>query len=343
MKKIYSLFLALLSKIKETEKKKVASVTFILISTFAIGIYACCSPSQNVEENTVVSVEVKEEVDIEHLPESVPEPVSEAPAAEPVPAEPVPEPAPEAPPVEEKQEPEKITSDAYTCLLTVPDKGGARTDMIMLIVFRVNEKAIDLISVPRDTKVDGKKINAVAIKKGKLDIELLASKVTNLTGINIDTYMFVDIECVKKTVDMFGGVMFDVKQNMYYEDPYQNLYISLEKGKQLINGHKAEQLLRFRKYRDGDLGRTAVQREFMIEAFKQHAKIENLSKIPQWYEMADGHIRTNMTPEGMLAIAQTVVDGSFKVNSRIMPHSLSDGYVICNKNEMTKMAKELGY
>jgi len=240
-------------------------------------------------------------------------------------------------------EPDIEQKDRHALLLTVPDKSNIRADMIMLMVFRMDDKQIDLISIPRDTKVDGNKINAVAIKNNSIDLELLTSKVENLTGIDVDTYMLADIECVRNTVDLFGGVMFDVPQRMKYSDPYQNLYIDLQKGMQLLDGDKAEQVLRFRRYINGDLDRTEVQRDFMIAAFEQHAKIENLTKIPEWYSLADGHIKTNINEETLSVLAQAVIEGSFTVNSRIMPYSVTEEYVICNKTEMEKMAKELGY
>ncbi len=53
---------------------------------------------------------------------------------------------------------------------------------------------------------------------------------------------------------------------MRYDDQYQNLHIGLNKGKQILDGKKAEQYLRYRKgnragegYKDGDIGRIRVR------------------------------------------------------------------------------------
>ena len=51
----------------------------------------------------------------------------------------------------------------------------------------------------------------------------------------------------RNIIDAIGGVEFDVPIRMFYNDPEQNLHIDLQKGKQLLNGKKAEMLVRFRQ------------------------------------------------------------------------------------------------
>ena len=178
---------------------------------------------------------------------------------------------------EEEAEEEPILEEKYACLLTVPDPTGC-ADMIMLAVINTENEKINLLSIPRDTIVDGgnEKISEIALYRGNQDMDDLTDAVEDLTGIKIDSYVQVDIECVKDTVDLFGGVEFYVPQRMNYSDPYQDLTIDLQRGMQTLNGEQAQQLLRFRTYSTGDIRRTQTQREFVVEAFKQHAKIENI-------------------------------------------------------------------
>ena len=76
--------------------------------------------------------------------------------------------------------------------------------------------------------------------------------------------MLVNLEAFRETVDLVGGVEFDVPQDMYYQDPTQNLHIDLKAGKQLLDGEKAMELVRFRKgYASQDIQRTKVQQEFL--------------------------------------------------------------------------------
>ncbi len=241
----------------------------------------------------------------------------------------------------------------YTCLLVATDKSKSNTDTIMLAVMRYDDvKRIDLISIPRDTRVmnpSGKgghvKINSIMARNGG-KINALVTEVRNITGIPINDFMLVDIEAVKKSVDMFGGVMFDVPMDMHYKDELQDLYINLDEGMQLIDGKKAEQLLRFRAgYSDADLGRTRVQREFMVEAFKQHAKASNLGKIGKWYAEMGGYVQTQITYEKAYKYALVATSGDFEIEQRILPGTVITGSpdYFYNAEKINEMAKELGF
>lgn len=241
----------------------------------------------------------------------------------------------------------------YTCLLVATDKSKVNTDTIMLAVVRYEDvKRVDLISIPRDTRVlnpNGKggyvKINSImARNNGK--INSLVEEVRNITGIPINDFMLVDIEAVKRTVDMFGGVMFDVPMDMDYDDPLQGLSIHLKKGMQLIDGNKAEQLLRFRYgYADADLGRTKVQREFLMAAFKQHAKASNIGKLSDWYSEMEGYVQTKVTYEKAYKLASVVVADDFSIQSHILPGTVITGSpdYFYNAQKINELAKELGF
>ena len=85
-----------------------------------------------------------------------------------------------------------------------------------------------------------------------------------ILGIDIDYYVKVDLDAFKDIVDAVGGVEFDVQERLYYSDPAQGLYIDLYPGPQLLDGEKAEMLVRFREgYAQKDLKRIEVQQEFL--------------------------------------------------------------------------------
>ena len=247
-----------------------------------------------------------------------------------------------------------VKEGVYTCLLVATDKSKANTDTIMLLVMRYTDgiKQIDLISIPRDTRVVNPhsksghvKINSlVARNNGKIDT--LVSEVRSITGIPINDFVLIDIEGVKKSVDMFGGVYFDVPMNMNYDDPVQDLHIHLNKGYQLIDGDKAEQLLRYRAgYPTADLGRTETQRAFLMEAFKQHAKISNLGKVVEWYSAMEGYVDTKMTGEEAYELAKVAVHDDFKLVSHILPGSTKDGSgdYFYDAEGAYELAKSLGF
>lgn len=164
----------------------------------------------------------------------------------------------------------------------------------MVCSYNPKTQRASMLSIPRDTfvgknkaKASGNnKINALYTVKG---VEATVEAVEEITGMSIDYYAVINNQVVIDLVNIIGGVEFDVPINMNYDDKTQNLHIHLNKGKQVLNGDQAEQLLRFRhnnngssystEYGDNDFGRMKTQRAFMIEVIKQTLKITNITHI----------------------------------------------------------------
>ena len=164
------------------------------------------------------------------------------------------------------------------------DKEGKRADVIMLICSDSKNKALNIVSIPRDTRVqldNGKhaKINACL---GKENGEaLLAEKVRELTGKSVHSFCKVNFEGLRNIIDILDGVEYDVPIDMDYEDPAQDLKIHLKKGLQTLDGSQAEGLLRFRAgYANADLGRINVQQDFIKAAAQQKLNFKYAFKLP---------------------------------------------------------------
>ena len=184
------------------------------------------------------------------------------------------------------------------------------TDTIMVASYNPNTQKATLLSIPRDTYV-GKnsakatsyeKINALYSRKHRPDETLEA--INEITGLNIEYYVVVKTEALIKLVDVIGGVTFNVPIDMDYDDKTQDLHIHLEKGEQLLDGAKAEQLVRFRhnndgssypeEYGDNDTGRMRTQREFIMQVVKQTAKPGNIFKLGEILDVAKEYVITNI-------------------------------------------------
>lgn len=167
--------------------------------------------------------------------------------------------------------------DDENILVVGLDKVGNNTDVILIVNIDSKNHKINIISVPRDTRVplgnSHFKINAVysyAMNKGLKKEEKLISAVSDVTGIPIHHYAIIDLEGFREIIDKLGGVEFNVTRDYYYSDPAQNLYIDIKKGKQILNGKNAEGLIRYRHdYAMGDLQRISVQQEFMKALINQ--------------------------------------------------------------------------
>lgn len=195
------------------------------------------------------------------------------------------------------------------------DTDAELTDTIMIASYNPNTQKANLLSVPRDTFTGKNTKKAVASQKinslyniNKTPDKTLAA-VNELTGLDIKYYVVVKTEALIKLVDAIGGVKFNVPMRMKYTDTSQDLVIDLEEGEQVLDGNKAEQLLRFRhndpqkgvgmtsypaEYGDNDFGRMRTQRDFIIATLKQTLKPSNIFKIGQILEIANENVDTNL-------------------------------------------------
>ncbi len=195
------------------------------------------------------------------------------------------------------------------------DLDSALTDTIMVASYNPNTQKANLLSIPRDTFTGKNTKKALAAQKinalyniNKTPEKTLAA-VNELTGLDIKYYVVVKTEALIKLVDAIGGVTFNVPIDMKYDDPTQDLHIDLKAGEQLIDGNKAEQLLRWRhsnnikgvgmttypsEYGNDDFGRMRTQRDFIIATLKQTLKPSNIFKIGQILEIAHKNVETNL-------------------------------------------------
>lgn len=201
------------------------------------------------------------------------------------------------------------------------DKDGYRTDVIFVVSFNPNTYEINLVSVPRDTKVTmtDEMIKGIESRNGTIpyvgneratckinEVHAYAGKgyrneysvlmLEDLLGIEIDHYAKIDLEGFKDVVNAIGGVDMEIPEDMFYEDPYQDLYINLKAGYQHLDGKKAEQLVRYRSYAQGDLKRITLQQSFLRELGRKVLTTEGLlNDLPKLIKTLIKYFETDVT------------------------------------------------
>ncbi len=175
---------------------------------------------------------------------------------------------------------EKPNDDGYVrntsivnFLVLGTDRYAMNTDVIMIVNFNSETKQINIVQVMRDTwiRYDGikERINTVyshfynktgSSEKAMKEVEKVFEQAFS---IQIDYYALVDLAVFREVVDAVGGVYINVPFDYDYDDPWQDLYIHLKAGYQLLDGEKAEQFVRYRAgYALADKGRTDAQKMF---------------------------------------------------------------------------------
>lgn len=186
---------------------------------------------------------------------------------------------------------------------------GARglSDTIILASIDFKKKHVAAISIPRDTRIDrngyGKfsRINSAFSRGGPIETARIVSE---LTGVQPDYYVVTNVEGFKGTVDAVGGVEIEVEKNMHYTDRKGGLFINLKKGRQMLNGDKAMQYVRFRHDVMGDITRIERQQKFLKALAKKALEAGNLPKLPQTMDAVLKNIRTDMSPKDLLYLAK---------------------------------------
>lgn len=242
----------------------------------------------------------------------------------------------------------ELITDKVTVLMLGTDSGGANTDTIMLAMLDCKHKTVNIMSIPRDTRVPspwgGKgyaKINSVYSAKG---LSGIINQVNELTGLPINYYLVLNFEGFRKAIDVLGGVEFNVPMRLKYDDPVQNLHIDLQPGLQRLNGDKAEQLVRARnQYPEADITRTQVQRDFVKAVIKQHATPANILKINDLFSQIEPYVKTNIKVGDALRYAPVLTQVAEEdIRLFILP-GRTDGvaYYLSDAKEMEKLAKEV--
>ncbi|PZU96490.1 MAG: LytR family transcriptional regulator [Pseudanabaena sp.] len=187
-----------------------------------------------------------------------------------------------------------------------PESFNGRSDSMLLIRLDPVSRAVNILSIPRDTQVPIPdygitKINAANVYGGaKLAQEVVSEK---LNGVQIDRYVRVDTQGLAALVDALGGIEIEVPKRMKYEDKTQKLNIDLYAGMQTLNGEQAEGFSRFRYDEEGDIGRIARQ-QLVLRAIKD--KIANPSVVlhlPDLINVMQRHVDSDLSFDEMTAIA----------------------------------------
>ena len=217
-----------------------------------------------------------------------------------------------------------------------------RTDTMILAKVNFETGNVDLLSIPRDSRVlvrgSYDKINHAHHYGG---LKLAMKTVRDFLGLDIDYYVRVNFFSVKDIVDTLGGVEVDVPVQVdVAEDD-----VHLKPGLQVLNGKQALQFARFRAgYVEGDMGRVKAQQILVKALLKELVKPKNIAKVPQLLEVVKKTVNTNIPFSTIAKLAlKTGNLSEDKFNAQIVPGEaqyLNDiSYYIPDKNKLNAIIK----
>ncbi|MBE6599318.1 MAG: LytR family transcriptional regulator [Ruminococcaceae bacterium] len=242
----------------------------------------------------------------------------------------------------------------YNILVVGRDSAATLADVTMIVNMDTVNKSVSVMQIPRDTLVNigvpTNKVNAAystyvgnAYRSGAENTHLAAleeyiSLFEKNLCIEIHHGAVVNLEAFITIVDLFGGVDVYVPRGMYYNDPEQNLYISIGSGMQHLDGYNSMCFVRFRSdYVQADLGRVNAQKIFMtafLEKVKNSVSLTNLGLISDVANAVFENVVTDMTVSDIIYYGKALIGMELgNVNMLTLPGNLDmwSSYYVMNK------------
>lgn len=192
----------------------------------------------------------------------------------------------------------------------------ARSDTIVLATYYPNEGKMNMVSVPRDTKVHipGQekelKINSAHAIGG---MPLVKQTVEEWSGLQIDHVAKVNFNGFKELIDEVDGVEVNAKSTLSYGG------ITIHEGKQTLSGKEALTYVRFRKDGDGDFGRIKRQQEVIQNTIKAVLSDFDVFSLPTYLQFYEKHIDTDMSFTDMYKVAKTAYSNGVTLEGKTIP------------------------
>ena len=184
-------------------------------------------------------------------------------------------------------------------------------DAVFLVYVDSLLKEVNVLSIPRMfyflyDNIDNMRLLEIYKNGG---IGGLKKVISNSFGIPIDGTVIIDMNAVKKLVDVVSGVKIDVPFNFNYKDDLQNFEINLPKGERVLNADESEQYIRFVSgYQNLETGRNEAYLNFIDKYLATSYSMKNLIIIPVILPAIAGDIETDMGIDQMATAVKSILD-----------------------------------
>jgi LCP family protein required for cell wall assembly len=219
---------------------------------------------------------------------------------------------------------------------------AARADTIMLLSLSQKSGEINIISIPRDMRVQipGYGMDKINHSYAYGGLPLTRQTVEDFLDIRIDHYIITDFEGFINIVDILGGIELDVEKKMRYYGI--DVTIELDPGLQPMDGEKALQYVRFRSDEEGDFGRVRRQQIFLKTLLREVIAFKNILKFPQILPEIAQNIKTDMELSQALKLANRLKNVEIEeINTFTLPGRAGDiegiSYVLPEEQEIRQI------
>ncbi|ANU17259.1 transcriptional regulator [Planococcus maritimus] len=215
-------------------------------------------------------------------------------------------------------------------VLGVDSRGEAqsRTDTMMMVTHDRENNEVKITSFMRDIYADipgyqSYKLNTAYYLGG---VDLLASTLRDMFGVEIHNYALVDFQSFETLVDIAApnGVEIDVEREMS-----EKIGVTLSPGVQELNGQELLGYARFRSDNEGDFGRVRRQQQVIAALKDELISVSSIPKLPKLAGAAQAYVQTDMPLVDQIKLAtQLGTGGSGEIERLTIP--VEGGYSYAN-------------
>jgi LCP family protein required for cell wall assembly len=199
----------------------------------------------------------------------------------------------------------------FTFLLMGIDE-HANTDAILVARFDVEEKTLELVSIPRDTLVNVswnlKKVNSIhafmrhqnrnAQNTDELAMAATIDHFRNLLGFHVDFMITVNTNAFVRLIDAIGPVQFNVPASVNVDG------VRVSAGNQRLNGQQALAVVRSRAYANHAIGRDYTQQEFLMAVANQLIANRSSLRFDDMIDIFFRNVRTDIPLNNLIYFAR---------------------------------------
>lgn len=195
-----------------------------------------------------------------------------------------------------------------------------RTDTMILVSLDPKTSTAGIVTLPRDLYVPIPTVGEARINQANWYGALnkypgggpaLAKRTVEYNfGRPVHFYVLVDFAGFRKVVDTLGGIDIDVPKPIndptYPDDNFGIRPLVIPAGRVHMNGDLALAYARTR-HQDGDFGRAKRQVQVLLAIRDKALRLDLLPKIPSLMQTMWGTVETDLTPQEVIALAQSAV------------------------------------
>jgi polyisoprenyl-teichoic acid--peptidoglycan teichoic acid transferase len=192
-------------------------------------------------------------------------------------------------------------------------KETARSDALILATFNKQDKAIKLVSIPRDSYVyvpEKDYYTKITHAHAYGGPQVTVDTVENLLDIPVDYYVRMNFYAFIDVIDALNGIKVEVPYEIKEQDSHDNSEaIHLQPGLQNLDGEEALALARTRK-QDSDLFRGQRQQEIIQAIMKKATAVNSVKKYPDIIDAVGDNMKTNLTFNEMKTFVEYATAGN---------------------------------